>query len=217
MSRHSRRPTRLPALVHDLLVWVARDPEMAELRRWRRRTRHRVGRRHRRAPVGHLSVHGRLGLDRRHARRTRARRRHHGQVARLMPIYVAQVEPCGPIRVHRVDDDREVLRDTIPLPAGASLRQTLLDAGWRPTGRKARGVGSCLRDSRRKRHPSDMTTTPDGREPMMATTDRPSGNDPPYSEREAYEAPVVTPLGPFGEVTLGKGHHQDDDGRPMTG
>lgn len=56
-----------------------------------------------------------------------------------MPIYLARVEPSGPIRVYRVDDDRETPRETIPLPAGANVRQTLLDAGWRPTGRKARG------------------------------------------------------------------------------
>lgn len=56
-----------------------------------------------------------------------------------MPIYLARVEPSGPIRVYRVVGNREVLRDSIPLATGAGLRQTLRAAGWQPTGRKARG------------------------------------------------------------------------------
>ena len=56
-----------------------------------------------------------------------------------MTVYVAEVERDGPIRIYRVDGPRDVLTASIPLPTGAGLRSTLLDAGWRPTGRRARG------------------------------------------------------------------------------
>lgn len=55
-----------------------------------------------------------------------------------MPTYIADIGPRV-IRVRRIDQDHDRLVDTIPLPAAVDLRSMLLDAGWRPTGRKARG------------------------------------------------------------------------------
>jgi hypothetical protein len=53
-----------------------------------------------------------------------------------MPAYLARIEPHELVGIYRLDPDRERLAATIPLPAGANLRSTLLDAGWRPTGRR---------------------------------------------------------------------------------
>lgn len=63
-----------------------------------------------------------------------------------MAVYIARRVETNHVRVWRIDDDgRERLVDTIPLPAAAGLRQTLVDAGWQPTGRTARGgLGAIL-------------------------------------------------------------------------
>jgi hypothetical protein len=53
--------------------------------------------------------------------------------------YIARLSPADDIRIYRVDHDVDALVVTIPLPAGSNLRSTLLDAGWQPTGRRARG------------------------------------------------------------------------------
>jgi hypothetical protein len=52
-------------------------------------------------------------------------------------LHLAQVRP-GRIEVYRNDGVRV---DAFDLPPGTSLRQSLLDHGWRPTGQRVAGRG----------------------------------------------------------------------------
>jgi hypothetical protein len=52
-------------------------------------------------------------------------------------LYLAQVRP-GRVEVYRND---RVRMDAFDLPQGASLRQALIDHGWRPTGQRVAGGG----------------------------------------------------------------------------
>jgi hypothetical protein len=54
-------------------------------------------------------------------------------------MYVARVRDDGSICIHRHDQSEPVA--VVTLLPGVSLRETLEEAGWRPTGRRARGGG----------------------------------------------------------------------------
>lgn len=92
-----------------------------------------------------LRTRVRLGRDRRGA---------------LMRPYVARIQP-NYVRVFRIDEDRARLVDTIPLPTGVSLRRTLVNGGWRPTGRKARGGWGAIfvTPAEDRPHPTPITAS----------------------------------------------------------
>lgn len=53
-----------------------------------------------------------------------------------MTAYVARVWHDGTIRIYHDDQDRPAA--VLVLPPTGDLRETLEEAGWRPTGRKPR-------------------------------------------------------------------------------
>jgi hypothetical protein len=68
--------------------------------------------------------------------RARYRRDHRGPLM----AYVARVHHDETIRIYRDDEDRPVAV-VMMSPGGVSLRTVLAEAGWRPTGRRARSGG----------------------------------------------------------------------------